>query len=250
MIKHSTFTPTKGWLLALLYTMLIGFGMYWCFHIDGYVYGFPEMVKTLWWVEILLTILALGAVFTFANWKKVGFHLLNKSYLWWLAIPAILILASWIELLPALKIMTKAQWSLFALLTFTHALVGFSEELVYRGFVLRSFLTKYPVWLSMLLSAVLFSLLHSVNVLAGLSAEGMIVQLVVTFILGLFYAPLAIKLNNLLPLMLLHWQWNVVVFTSELVATDLSYIGIFLIFQIVAVIPLWFLVLKRNNVNQ
>lgn len=218
--------------------------MFWTFHIDGRVYGSPEMVRTLWWVEILFALLAAGVVFAWANWKAIGFGRLSKLHLLWLVVPTIALTMCWVDLIPSLQNFSKEMWKLFGLMTFTTFLVGFSEEIVFRGFVLRSFLTRYPTWLSMFLSALAFSIFHLVNLLAGFSMTGVLVQLVVTFLTGLFYAPLALKLRSLCPLIVLHWQWNLVVMTGELSAIDLPSLDIFLVAQLAAIVPLWFITLR------
>jgi pyruvate dehydrogenase complex dihydrolipoamide acetyltransferase long form len=53
-------------------------------------------------------------------------------------------------------------------------LVGFSEELMFRGVVLRAGLGEVSTGQAILISAVLFSLLHSVNVLAFVPLDGML----------------------------------------------------------------------------
>jgi len=43
-----------GLLGFLLYTIIIGVGMYTSFHIYGNDYGSPKLVNTLWFFEIIL----------------------------------------------------------------------------------------------------------------------------------------------------------------------------------------------------
>jgi membrane protease YdiL (CAAX protease family) len=93
---------------------------------------------------------------------------------------------------------------LLAVAGFTTLLVGLGEETMYRGIVLHAFLTTNRVRFAMLVSAIAFSLLHAVNVFGGVSLLSVPAQLIMTFLLGFFFAPLMLKLNNILPLMIFH----------------------------------------------
>jgi hypothetical protein len=136
--------------------------------------------------------------------------------------------------------LSSKQWGLLASVTFCTFLVGFSEELVFRGIILKGFLEKHGVFFSMLMSAVLFSLLHSVNVFGGMPFIVMLVQLIMTFLLGMVFAPLAIKLNNITPLILFHFIWDMLLFSSPIIGSSATGIAGFILFLHIAVgIPIW-----------
>ncbi len=63
---------------------------------------------------------------------------------------------------------------------------------------------------AMLVSAIAFSLLHAVNVFGGVPLLAVPIQLLNTFQFGFFFAPLMLKLNNILPLIIYHWLWDFV----------------------------------------
>ncbi|WP_166417304.1 CPBP family intramembrane glutamic endopeptidase [Cochlodiniinecator piscidefendens] len=239
------FSPPVAIGLVVLYTLVIGIGMYLASS-AGHNYGTPELMKTLWWVEIILTTIAIGATWRYASWKQVGFGTLEKKYGWWLAIPFATILFGWSLIIPQLSSFSSAQWQLFLLVGFTTALVGFSEELVFRGFALRAFLQRHKPWVACLVSAGLFSLLHAVNIAGGQGIGATFLQLVFTFIFGLFTAPLALRLNNLWPLIVMHWQWDFVAISGQLAEVDESYTAVFVFFLILANVPLWWLFCKNR----
>ena len=94
------------------------------------------------------------------------------------------------------------------------ALVGFCEELVYRGLLVVSFrstLAEPMVWLW---SSVAFGLLHSINVLLGQALGATLVQVIVTAIIGsAFY--ISRRATGLLVVpMVLHLVWDYSAFTQ------------------------------------
>lgn len=93
---------------------------------------------------------------------------------------------------------------------------------MYRGIVLHAFLTTNQVRWAMLVSAFGFSLLHVVNVFGGMLLLGVPTQLIMTFLFGFLLAPLMLKLNNIVPLMIFHWLWDFVVFAAPLLGEQVQ----------------------------
>lgn len=111
-------------------------------------------------------------------------------------------------------------------------LVGLGEEIMYRGIVLHAFLTTRQVRWAMLVSAIGFSLLHAVNVLGGSPLPDVLQQLILTFLWGFFFAPLMLKLNNIVPLIIFHWLWDCVQLVAPLAGEQVEAMG--------SIIPLLF----------
>ncbi len=94
------------------------------------------------------------------------------------------------------------------------ALVGLSEELMYRGLIIVSFrsaMKESHVWLW---SSVAFALLHSINVLLGQGGIATVQQVVVTFVIGsgLYIAR---RTTGLIVVpMVLHLVWDYSSFTA------------------------------------
>ncbi|MCE9501342.1 MAG: CPBP family intramembrane metalloprotease, partial [Leptospira sp.] len=76
-------------------------------------------------------------------------------------------------------------------------LAPISEEFLLRGIILKGFLANYSKWKAILLSALLFSLMH-MNPL----------QFVSTFLVGIFAAWLITRTNNLTLTVILHFFFN------------------------------------------
>lgn len=219
--------------LAILYTAIMGVGMYIMHHINGGMYGNAEMVDTLWWILIILTLLTMGSIVKFFSWPEVGFKKLNWSQLWWALPWTANIIYIWFAIIGHLMTHTLGaeQWRTLGMIAFTTLLVGIAEELMYRGIALHSLLGQFSLRKAILLSALAFSLLHSVNFLGGLAFQDVLEQLIDTFIFGVAFACLVLRQNNLWPAILLHWQGDCVAFLIGYLAIpdhQLQFYGIFL----------------------
>ena len=77
-------------------------------------------------------------------------------------------------------------------------LVPIMEELMFRGFVLDVASEAYSRWVAIIISAILFALIHPLYPLSVLNA----------FWAGIIYGYLRIRTNSLWPPILLHSLWN------------------------------------------
>jgi membrane protease YdiL (CAAX protease family) len=83
-------------------------------------------------------------------------------------------------------------------------MIAFSEELVFRGYVLHNLIKSFNKWLALLISAILFTLLHSSN--AGIPALGLVNTFFGGIVAGLTY----IYTRNLWLPVFFHFSWNFV----------------------------------------
>lgn len=238
--------PKLAIVTAFIYTAIMGIGMFYMKTFLGITYGDPAMMNLFWFVLIILNALNIFWVTRYFNWQTIGFRRLDRKQLLWFLPSIAVLIAMWVVLLSGLVriSLSAAQWQLFALAGFTTLLVGFGEEIMYRGIVLHAFLTTNRVRWALLVSAIAFSLLHAVNVFGGVPLFKVPLQLVMTFLFGFLFAPLMLKLNNILPLIIFHGLWDFVVFAAPLAgektAAAVSAIGLFNIpIEIIVGIVLW-----------
>lgn len=234
--------------IAVLYIVVMGIGMSIMHYVFGHSYSDPEMVYVIGWVEIILSLIAIVTVLKFSNWREIGFGKMRVRHLVWL-IPGILN-ALFILFAVFQKIsmggFSFSQWKLFTVIGITMLLVGFSEELMFRGIVLRGALASKSIFTSVLISALFFSTLHSVNVLGGADIISVIIQMVITFIFGLFAGLVSLKLRNITPLIIAHFLWDFSLFASPMVAVG-SFMSFALpLFEIVFIIILWISMRKET----
>lgn len=251
MALQSENKPLIGMAAASVYIAIMGGGMVYLSS-QGITYGTPEMFRIFWPILILLNIINALFVIGFFGWRNVGFGKLDTTQLVWL-LPLLSLLAyKWYISLGAMSAFPfdSPKWSTFAFFGFVTLLVGAGEELAFRGILLHSFLgkplTKSRVALAMFVSAVGFALLHSINYFGGEPLPEMLRQLVYTFRFGMLFAPLMLRLKNIIPLIILHWQWDFVQF-STLISEDIDIVAhdnLQAPIEIITAIVVWYLVLK------
>ena len=118
-------------------------------------------------------------------------------------------------------------------------LIGFSEEVMFRGLLLRGAMTRLPLAQAMLLSALSFALLHVINGI-GLQAIWPTVQHTgLAFCVGFFLAPVALKIGNLWPLILWHALWDLLIFSSQILGVIHASALFAILIQAVVCIWLW-----------
>lgn len=90
-------------------------------------------------------------------------------------------------------------------------LVGFTEELTFRGFLLHSFRTRMPLGVAVGAVSVLFALLHTGT---GESVASIIATIVAVFALGVLQAALYVVGGSLIPVIAFHVWWDLMVFSG------------------------------------
>lgn len=91
-------------------------------------------------------------------------------------------------------------------------LVGIAEEMTFRRILFVGLFKEMDFRRALLFSSIVFSLLHSVNVFAGLPFSQMLTQLVTTFLAGLFYGLMYHYTRNIRLLIVGHWLWDYLLF--------------------------------------
>jgi uncharacterized protein len=222
--RASLSKPKIAILAAFLYTAIMGVGMFYMKTVMGITYGQPEMMNLFWFILIILNLLNVFWVTRYFGWRAIGFRPLHRQQLLWFLPSIVVLIAMWVVCLSGFRqtSLSAAQWQLFAVAGFTTLLVGLGEEIMYRGIGLHAFLTTGRVRWAMLVSAIAFSLLHAVNVFGGVPLLGVPMQLIMTFLFGFLFAPLMLKFNNIVPLIIFHWLWDFVLFVSPLLGEQIN----------------------------
>ena len=124
-----------------------------------------------------------------------------------------------------------------AILSF--ALVGFVEELIFRGFLFRAMLKDGEVKTAIGISAVTFGMGHIVNLLTGHALVETLVQIVFAVSIGFIFTMAYYKCGSLLPLIVAHSVIDVLsVFAVDNVVADSLYIGVAIV---TAALYCWYL---------
>ncbi len=237
-----------GLATTAVYLMGVAIGMAITVRVYDTAYGTPIMISHFWLTELLLVLLLLFVIRRFFGFRAAGFGPMNWPALIWF-LPAFVTLAMVLgRVVPTVMAgdLQLEQMRLLAAIAFTTFLVGFSEEVMFRGILLRGALARLSVIQAMFLSAVAFSLLHLVNLAGGLPLAAAIYQLAFTFIVGFFLAPLALRLGNLWPLIIWHWLWDLALFSGDYLGANQPLILTGLLIQAVIALGMWSTEMRRS----
>lgn len=88
-------------------------------------------------------------------------------------------------------------------------IVGFFEESLFRGLIFNNMLKKWGsdkkgVFCALLLSSIIFGIIHSINLTLGEPLLGALVQIFNTTLMGIFFAAIYLRCKNMWAIILLH----------------------------------------------
>ena len=144
---------------------------------------------------------AIGAIIISGKkwWTAIGFRKAKSGWHFWFFL---------VPLLPVFENVSAGVnvTSLYdAALFFVLALVvGFFEESYFRGLMLRP-IALLGKWRAAIITAVVFGLMHSLNLLSGFNPQVVFVQMSYASAIGFTYAALVLRTGMIWPLMLLHF---------------------------------------------
>lgn len=132
-------------------------------------------------------------------WKETGFTAPSQwKNLRFLIIPLVLLVGPTLFLQPQFPPLNRA-----VILIVVTLLIGFQEEAIFRGVLLRAFMPRGAMQ-AVLISAALFGLIHVNSFLVGRDPMFVISQIVASFLGAIGLGALRIRTNTIVPLILLH----------------------------------------------
>lgn len=154
----------------------------------------------------------------------------------------------WLEYLPLLLVLIvilianngfeAAPISFFVYMLLSQLfLIGFVEETLFRGIMLRVLMQKGRT-LAIVLSSVLFGVTHALQALGGQSLEDTLLQIGYAFILGFVLTMLVVRNSAILLTIIFHGLHNFLNFTGN---TPTTHLYDYLIIAILIVQALWLL---------
>lgn len=144
-----------------------------------------------------------------AGWRDMGFRK-PATQVWWklMWLPALY--------LAALATLGVAEGDLVAaavLMLFVNtAIVGFSEELAFRGVLWGAARKALPFWTGFLLVSAAFGSVHVFNAILTGELAGAGVQALNAFMSGAAYLAIRIRTRSIIPIMVIHALWDFTVF--------------------------------------
>ncbi|ATD62230.1 MAG: CPBP family intramembrane glutamic endopeptidase [Janthinobacterium svalbardensis] len=120
----------------------------------------------------------------------------------------LMLVIAWISGLPPL--------SMIWIVACNTALVGLSEELMFRAVLLQGFLTKYTMWPALLMSSAIFGAVHALNGFVTGEFSDALWQSVAAFMQGLAYAAIRVRTRSVWPMVVVHGLWDFSLMISAL----------------------------------
>lgn len=116
----------------------------------------------------------------------------------------------------------------FFILIVDTALIGIAEEGMYRGILLGAMTKRMHPVFAILLSSLLFSLLHGLNLLGGLTVSDVMSQMGATFIMGVFLGAMYLDTKNIVLPIVFHALWDYILLSGSV--EEIPFIHVLLIF--------------------
>ncbi|RUT28428.1 CPBP family intramembrane metalloprotease [Paenibacillus zeisoli] len=197
-------------------------------------YTAPVVISFIPFALVLIVYLTIRG-----KWKALGFESLRNipSRNWIYYLPLVLVLG--INCMNGFK--STSASTLLYFIGFT-LLVGFVEETIYRGLILRTLLAK-GVTTAVVTSSILFGVTHILNALSGQNLFETILQIVYALLVGLVLALLIIMNNNILPLITFHFIHNLIQFMSP---SDSVWYGTLVVIAVLALQAIWLILTLRR----
>lgn len=132
-----------------------------------------------------------------------------------------------------------------------HICAGIAEEIVYRGIPVAVMMRNMPdskrIRRVFIVTSILFSLMHLVN---GYGAGNTIVQLIATFIMGMFWGAIYLRTGSILITIVFHFLYDV--FVNMMVLPDPIQTSniVFLIFVQLLPIVLTIVIMRKSKMEE
>jgi uncharacterized protein len=234
-VKNTPFSERHPyWFVAFLELAIIL-----TYLVAGTIAHFQGREDGLWLyglANVALIIIGAGFLTRMRWWGKVGFCRVkgigNLRFYVVLLVPAVLNLIAGIEI--------PSPISFFGFLSLA-LMVGFAEEVFFRGLMLQALRPK-GVWPTALITAALFGITHLMNGLAGRDLLELAAQVAYAVAVGFAFAAVVVRKGVIWPLVLVHALIDFVAFLrpSGFVATPeativnaLEVTAIFLVYGLV-----------------
>ena len=124
--------------------------------------------------------------------------------------------------------------------------VGFSEEILFRSFLMKAIMNKSTT-AAIIISSVSFGMIHIFNLFYGRDIVNTLIQVIYAFALGLMFAMFFYKTNNIIPCMICHIVINT---TSIIIPKDLSEVQLYagcIIYVIPSIFYAYYLYKTKKN---
>ena len=152
-------------------------------------------------------------------WRKIGFQSINPGGLKFLLPPIMLVIimtafiAASNPEAPGILGFTSLQQ--FVVLLLMILLLGFNEELIFRGITFFGLRTVYSPIIATIMAALIFGIFHYVNLFNGQEFPETSYQVLHAAAAGFMYGALRLRIGAIWPVMLFHGFWDMSLFEIQ-----------------------------------
>lgn len=170
-------------------------------------------------------------------WQEVGLNSSFNSHNWrLLLLPVIVIL-----IMLTMAFTSGVATNVLLIVLINSLFVGISEELMMRGVLFHGVSFSQSIVRTVIITAVLFGAMHALNgFLTGEFGPAMI-QAVMAAGFGVWVAALRVRLNSVIPVMILHGLWDFSVFSMGAGSVAIGQLLVFGFAVILFIYGLWLL---------
>ena len=155
-------------------------------------------------VGAVALLLAAIAIFKWRDLKFTAPHSLMKVM--WFPVLVLLVLST-MMVITGLPTGTVIFW-----VAFNTFLVGFSEEVMFRGVMFRALLENMKVWPAIIVTTILFGAVHSLNGFNTGDWSGALLQSVTAAMSGMIFIAIVIRTGSIWPAIIYHFLWDCALF--------------------------------------
>lgn len=162
--------------------------------------------------ELVLAILSLIVMLIFKNFyvftqKK---EKLSKGLLYGLFF---ILFSSFYTLIAIVSVIKTSSWYSLLNIALLSFLIGICEEFLCRGWLLNEFLERFGkdkkgIWYSIIISGIIFGLMHLGNIRAGQNISTTIIQVINATGIGIVFGTIYYKTKNIWSVIILHAFWD------------------------------------------
>jgi hypothetical protein len=201
--------PTSLGIFTIWLIVVVGGGL---LQVRGQPTQLDELVKNQLIFGVLVAVVFLSGAVTYLKWwDQVGWKGPNNSRnfrLLWL--PALFLL-----LMTVIVLFTGLPPTRVLLIVIINTLmVGISEELMFRGVLFHGASSSFGIWRAVWITAIIFGLVHTLNGLITGDFKASVFQAFFAGMFGVWAVALRVRLDTVIPLIIIHWLWNCLAFLT------------------------------------
>lgn len=207
-------TSRKPWFTSLgIFTIwlivVVGGGL---IQVKGQHTQLDELVKNQIMFGVLIAVFFLPWAITYLKWwNPVGWKapnsLRNLRLLWPPALSLVLLLLTVLFTgLPPIRVLM--------IVIINTLMVGISEELMFRGILFHGASSSFGIWRAAWITAIIFGSVHTLNGLITGDFRASTFQAFFAGMFGFWAVALRVRLDTVIPLIIIHWLWDCLAFLT------------------------------------